>query len=165
MIFDKVEIGEKEKIKRTSKIASEIAREHFEPLYGKEQNEYIIKKTLAPASITARLESGESFYLIRPDKGRGKYLGVMSFCPSGEAMQLNDYCLYLSERSHGYGKEMFEHLKDITFDAGLREITAKVGKENPSLGIYKHLGFSVVGESKREIGDYVLDDYDLIYIL
>ncbi len=166
MIFEKIEIGEKEKIRRASKIAAEIVREHFEPLYGKEQNEYMIKKYLAPASITAQIEQGNSFYLIRPDKGRGKYLGFMSFCPNGEAMQLSLYCLYAAERSRGYGKEMFEFLKKTTYDAGLREITAKVGKENPSLNVYKHLGFSILGESKEDIGGgYTLEDYDLIYIL
>ncbi len=167
MIFEKIETGEKEKIKRASKIATEIVRDYFEPIYGKEQNDYMIKKSWSPSAVTNKIENGQNFYFVRPDKGRGKYLGIMAFSKkSDEEMNLDAFSLYSHERSHGYGKEMFEFLKKATFDAGLREITASVGKDNPSLNIFKHLGFSVAGESKTDIGSgYVLDNCDLIYIL
>ena len=42
MTFDRLLLSEESRIKEMSKMATEIVREHFDPIIGKAQNDYMI---------------------------------------------------------------------------------------------------------------------------
>ena len=53
--FEKVDI---EKTEELSRLASAIVREHYDPILGTEQNDYMIEKFQSPDAIRDQIRSG-----------------------------------------------------------------------------------------------------------
>ena len=55
MEFIKVTLGDKEKVEKLSALASVIVKEHYDPILGAEQNDYMIEKFQSVKGITEQL--------------------------------------------------------------------------------------------------------------
>ena len=157
MKFEKLLPGDESKISEMSQMASEIVREHYDPILGKEQNDYMLVKFQSVEAIKNQLENGYRYYFAKVD---GKNAGFMAFYPRGDAMYLSKLYLYKHERGKGYSKEMLAFLKRNAEAEGLFAVELNVNKRNEALEIYKKLGFEVIRAEKIDIGSgYYMDDY------
>ena len=86
-----------------SKTAAEIVREHFDPIIGTEQNDYMIAMFQSVPAITEQFETGYRYYFVLRDE---KIIGFLAFYPKGDIMYLSKFYLYKEERGKGYAKEM-----------------------------------------------------------
>jgi len=154
--FVRLENDEKE-IERMSAMATAIVREHFDPLIGKEQNDYMLSLFQTPGAIAAQLAEGYRYYFVRKD---GEDIGFTAFYPRQDAMYLSKFYLYRQERAKGYAHAMMEFVESETRKEGLQAVELNVNRFNSAVQVYEKLGFEIIREEKNEIGHgFIMDDY------
>ncbi len=154
--FVRLENDEKE-IERMSAMATAIVREHFDPLIGKEQNDYMLSLFQTPGAIAAQLAEGYRYYSVRKD---GEDIGFTAFYPKQDAMYLSKFYLYRQERAKGYAHAMMEFVESETRKEGLQAVELNVNRFNSAVKVYEKLGFEIIREEKNEIGHgFIMDDY------
>jgi len=154
--FVRLENDEKE-IERMSAMATAIVREHFDPLIGKEQNDYMLSLFQTPGAIAAQLAEGYRYYFVRKD---GEDIGFTAFYPRQDAMYLSKFYLYRQERAKGYAHAMMEFVESETRKEGLQAVELNVNRFNSAVKVYEKLGFEIIREEKNEIGHgFLMDDY------
>ena len=65
MTFEQLLLADEEKIKEMSRMAMEIVREHYDPIIGKAQNDYMIAKFQTADAIGKQLAGGYQYYFVR----------------------------------------------------------------------------------------------------
>jgi len=154
--FVRLENDEKE-IERMSAMATAIVREHFDPLIGKEQNDYMLSLFQTPGAIASQLAEGYRYYFVRKD---GEDIGFTAFYPRQDAMYLSKFYLYRQERAKGYAHAMLEFVESETRKEGLQAVELNVNRFNSAVKVYEKLGFEIIREEKNEIGHgFIMDDY------
>lgn len=157
MIFEILLPGDKEEINEMSGMATAIVRDYYDPIIGKEQNDYMLKMFQTPEAIAEQMEHGYSYYFAREN---GKNLGFVAFYPRENALYLSKLYLYKDERGKGYAREILEFLKTQARELGFNRIELNVNRNNDTRFIYEKLGFTVAWEEKNDIGNgFYMDDY------
>ena len=157
MIFEILLPGDKEEINEMSGMATAIVRDYYDPIIGKDQNDYMLKMFQAPEAIAEQLEHGYRYYFVREN---GKNLGFVAFYPRENALYLSKLYLYKDERGKGYAREILEFLKTQARELGFNRIELNVNRNNDTRFIYEKLGFTVAWEEKNDIGNgFYMDDY------
>lgn len=164
MIFEKIVLDDQSKIMELSEFATEIVREHFDPIIGKEQNNYMLQKFQTAEAITGQLEQGYHYYVIYDDDKHK--IGFLAFCEREQELYLSKFYLQKEQRGYGYAKEMLSFVINHTKDIGLKMIVLNVNRDNPAIHAYEHLGFQKIAEEKNDIGNgFFMDDYVFAYYL
>lgn len=157
MIFEILLPGDKEEINEMSGMATAIVRDYYDPIIGKDQNDYMLKMFQTPEAIAEQLEHGYRYYFVREN---GKNLGFVAFYPRENALYLSKLYLYKDERGKGYAREILEFLKTQARKLGFNRIELNVNRNNDTRFIYEKLGFTVAWEEKNDIGNgFYMDDY------
>ena len=144
-------------IKEMSRMATAIVREHFDPIIGKEQNDYMIQKFQTADAIKEQLEHGYQYYFVSDEKHR---IGFLAFYPRENAMYLSKLYLYKDERGKGYSRQMLDFVIRNARNIGLTFIELNVNRNNSAIHAYEKLGFKVIRAEKNDIGaGFFMDDY------
>ena len=157
MDFIKLTLGDINGIKEMSEMATAILREHYDPIIGKEQNDYMLDMFQSVEAVTEQLSHGYNYYFAKKD---GANAGFLAFYPREGALYLSKLYLYKDQRGKGFSRVMLEFLKEKAKELGLNRIELNVNRNNPSVQIYEKLGFTVAWEEKNDIGNgFYMDDY------
>lgn len=157
MVFERLCSGDREGIAEMSAVASAIVREHYDPILGVEQNDYMLEKFQSPGAIAEQLDRGYEYYFVGDKSHR---LGFAAFYPRGDAMYLSKLYLYKDERGKGYSRLILDFVRDKAARAGLSAVELNVNRFNPSIAVYEHLGMRRVRAEKNDIGGgWYMDDY------
>lgn len=161
MEFRKLEIENSSDIALMSKVASAIVKEHYDPLLGAEQNDYMIEMFQSVKAITEQLEHGYKYYFCMSDN---EIVGFMAFYPKETEMYISKLYLKKEHRGKGYSREMLNFVISDAKRMNLDLITLNVNKYNKSVDIYKSLGFFKIRDEKNDIGNgFFMDDYVMGY--
>jgi GNAT superfamily N-acetyltransferase len=145
------------RISEMSAMATAIVREHFDPLIGKAQNDYMIALFQTEEAIASQLENGYRYFFVR---NGGRNVGFTAFYPRDGAMYISKFYLYKEERGKGYSRDMLDFVKDEAKKLGLCRIELNVNKHNSACRAYEALGFKVIRSEKNDIGNgFFMDDY------
>ncbi|MBE5958254.1 MAG: GNAT family N-acetyltransferase [Lachnospiraceae bacterium] len=157
MYFIELSKDDDKGISEMSVMATSIVREHFDPLIGKTQNDYMLQMFQTEDAIREQLENGYRYYFVKADD---KVVGFTAFYPREGAMYLSKFYLYKTERKKGYASKMLDFIKDETKAAGLYGIELNVNRGNDACQVYDHMGFRIIREEKNDIGNgFFMDDY------
>ena len=157
MEFEQLQPSDESGIKEMSDMATAIVREHFDPLIGKEQNDYMLALFQSRDAIRRQLEKGYRYYFVRLD---GRTIGFVAFYPKGDSMVLSKFYLYREERGKGYSRRMMDFVIRETRSAGLTGIELNVNRHNSACRAYEHLGFRIIRSEKNDIGQgFYMDDH------
>lgn len=157
MEFKSLQTGDEQGIREMSAMAEEIVREHFDPIIGKEQNDYMIAMFQTPEAIRGQLEHGYRYYFA---VNEGRNIGFLAFYPKSDVMYLSKFYLYRSERGRGYSRQMLDFVRQNAEAEGLKAIELNVNRFNMAVQVYEKLGFHVIRTEKNDIGNgYYMDDY------
>ncbi len=155
--FEKLEIDNTEAIDAMSKMAAEIVREHFDPLIGKEQNDYMISLFQTPEAISSQLQKGYQYWFVCLDDAK---IGFLAYYEKPHAMYLSKFYLYRKYRGRGYAQKMLDFVIQKAEEAGFDAIELNVNRDNDAVKIYKAMGFEVIREEKNDIGSgFYMGDY------
>ena len=157
MNFVALNQSDTDKICEMSKMATEIIREHFDPIIGKSQNDYMLKRFQSVEAIANQLAQGYRYYFVQENS---QNIGFIAFYPKNDAMYLSKFYLYKNMRGKGYAHQMLSFVIDETKKARLNAIELNVNRFNSACQAYEKLGFKIVRTEKNDIGNgFFMDDY------
>jgi ribosomal protein S18 acetylase RimI-like enzyme len=155
--------GEQQKAEELASLARCIWTEHYTPIIGKAQVEYMLDKFQSANQILKDIEDNGYKYFIAYDGAKQVgYCAVRPYHDKG-GLFLSKLYVEKSMRGHGISRIMLNKIKSVAKFNGLGYIWLTVNKNNlKSIEIYKKLGFSIVDEMVTDIGNnYVMDDYKM----
>lgn len=149
-----------EQIAEVAGLADIIWHEHFTPIIGEEQVEYMVEKFQSCPALKDQIANGYEYFQIYNDNTFCGYIGIHA---EEEALFLSK--LYLSAQSRGQhlATKAFAFLKTLCRERGLKKIWLTCNKYNShTLDVYHHLGLTTVRSQVADIGNgFVMDDYIL----
>ena len=154
------EVSTETQIETVAQLAHEIWNQHFTPIIGKAQVDYMVEKFQSKRAISEQIASGYSYYLLRAD---GDYFGYTGICAKEDELFLSKLYLRASQRGKGHGRKVVEFLEDLARDKGLGKITLTVNKNNTdTIKAYEKFGFVNLDILVQDIGNgFVMDDYKM----
>jgi len=144
---------------RLADLATEIWLEHFTPIIGRAQVEYMLEHYHSLTIISEQIAAQDYAYYLLEEQGQAQgYVGVQ---PKDGALFLSKLYIHRAARGKGLGKQAMAFVKDFAKQRDLSEIKLTVNRDNhASIAAYLKLGFVKTGEQCADIGGgYVMDDW------
>ena len=143
--------------------ASCIVKQHFDPIIGEAQNDYMIDKFQSVPATSGQIRNGYRYYLVTD--GEGALLGFLAFYPREESMYLSKFYVDGKKRGRGIARKMFQFLEEETKKENLSSIFLNVNRDNIQvIRIYEHLVFCIIREETNDIGNgFFMEDYVMKY--
>lgn len=150
----------KEHRKIVESLAREIWTEHYTPIIGREQVEYMLDKFQSSEAITAQIKQGTLYFLVRAGDA---FIGYLAVEAKGDELFLSKIYVASGQRGRGYGKKAVQFAEILARGKGLKKIFLTVNKNNvKSIRAYEKMGFKNVESLVQDIGGgFVMDDYKM----
>lgn len=147
-----------EQLKQIETLADNIWREHYTPIIGKDQVDYMLEKFQSVNSMKSQIDEGYSYYLVHKNDNP---VGYFSIQKRDNTMFLSKLYVLKSYRGQGLGKASMDYIHQKTRSMGCTKISLTVNRHNKNtIRAYSALGFENVGEKVADIGNgFVMDDY------
>lgn len=157
------EVKNENEIERTARLADEIWHQHFTPIIGVEQVEYMLGKFQNAEAMKQQMQQEGYRYLMALDGDEP--VGYTGFKKDGNRMFLSKLYVREDHRHQGIGRLMFDEI--LKCSEGMDAVYLTVNKHNDvTIAIYRHMGFELIDSVVTDIGGgYVMDDYIFQYSL
>lgn len=144
-----------------SGLARAIWTEHYTPIIGAMQVEYMLANIQSADKIFERMESGEEYYMAYL---YSRLIGYMAIKAEPDRIFLSKLYIEKDFRGRGIASQFINLVIDKARELGKEFISLTVNKNNlTSISIYKKMGFEIEGELVTDIGGgYVMDDYVMV---
>ncbi len=141
-------------------LAREIWTEHYLPIIGKEQVDYMLGRFQSKSAISEQIRTGALYFLMKEDD---EFIGYLAVRPQEEELFLSKIYVKSSRRAKGYGKKAVHYAEGIAHERGLQKVVLTVNKNNASaIRAYEKIGFRNVGSLIQDIGGgFIMDDYKM----
>jgi len=141
-------------------LADVIWHEHFIPIIGEPQVDYMLEKFQSPPAITSQLESGSEYYLALVDDQPAGYVGLIPDQPAGR-MMISKLYVKRETRGIGLGTRLIEFVENLCAGKSIGTIWLTVNRFNHGpVAWYQHNGFVVTDEVRKDIGQgFFMDDF------
>lgn len=144
-----------------AQLADTIWREHYIPIVGKPQIEYMLDKYQSSDAITSQMIQGYEYFIIHYDSNA---VGYISIKKEEDALFLSKIYVLSTYRGKKIGKAAILFIEEKANEYHLYSIRLTVNINNiNSIKAYEKLGFINVGPLVTDIGNgFVMDDYEMI---
>ena len=146
-------------VEEVARVANIVWSEHYTPIIGAGQVEYMIDKFQSPTAIAQQIKDDKyEYFLLKENEQSIGYIGL----------QVQENQLFLSKiyiqkehRGNGFGRISFNYIEEYAHKHNCTEIYLTVNKNNhSSIAVYEKSGFQKTNEAVADIGNgYVMDDY------
>ena len=156
--------AQEEDLTAIANLADIIWREHYTPIIGPEQVEYMLHKFQSVEAMSQQLSEGMSYYSLWLDD---LLIGYLSFYTKGDVLFLSKIYVLSQLRGQGIGQQAMEFVKQQAQSKGLERIQLTVNKYNTgSITAYERMGYKKTEEVVMDIGGgFVMDDYVMEFFL
>jgi len=142
-------------------IAQEIWTEHFTPIIGIEQVEYMLNNYHSKDIIEKQIsQQNYLYFIIKHCDNNVGYIGVQI---KEDGLFLSKIYLQSTVRGLGLGKKSMLFIKGLAQSNNLSKVSLTVNKNNKdTIAAYYKFGFEKTGEICTDIGKgYVMDDLQM----
>jgi len=155
-------VHSKEQIADVVRLAREIWQEHYVPIIGQKQVDYMLEKFQSERAVMRQLGESYEYYLVIHHAQSAGYVAVVPD-RSGSTLMISKLYVRKSERGHGLGKNTLRFVEDLCLQRGSTMIWLTVNKNNAhSIAWYSRMGFRNAGPIIQDIGNgFVMDDFRL----
>jgi diamine N-acetyltransferase len=80
-----IKVSDKNSINTVEKLANEIWREHYTPIIGKAQVDYMLDKFQSKKAISEQIKNGFLYFLLKADN---EYIGYIGVVPNSDKKEL-----------------------------------------------------------------------------
>ncbi len=145
-------------IETVSKLAKQIWTEHYVPIIGRKQVEYMLDEFQSPEAISSQVEKGCEYFLLEVD---GKAVGYLALVEKNNNLKISKIYVRSEYRGNGLGTYLMNFARQKAKERNLERIWLRVNKDNDSsIEWYKKQGFSIKEANKKSIGQgYFMDDF------
>jgi GNAT superfamily N-acetyltransferase len=156
-----------ETIDTVAALAREIWNQHFPPIIGQPQVDYMLATFQSSMAITEQIrERGYEYYLVFDD---GEHVGYFAIVPdeATQSMLLSKLYLRQANRGRGLGRTIVDWIEQECVVRGFRKLWLTVNKENAvSIAFYERIGFTTEEAMVTDIGEgFVMDDYRMVKVI
>lgn len=147
-----------EDISTVQQLAREIWEEHYLPIIGQQQIDYMLDLFYATEKIQKELEEGVYWEILYLEN---EAIGYLVCEVEEENIQLSKLYLKSKVRGKGLGKFLIDRSIEIAKENNKNSIRLNVNKNNTqSIAFYERVGFLKVEEGVFDIGNgYFMDDF------
>lgn len=158
VIIHKVETPEQ--IAEVAQLAREIWREHYTPIIGLAQVDYMLDRLQSESAIAQQISEGFEYFLAAQNGKNVGYTAIFNE-PDKRALFLSKIYTRRSARGHGAGRELLATVARRARECAAGKIWLTVNKHNTkSIAWYTRMGFTITNSIVTDIGDgFVMDDY------
>ena len=141
-------------------LANIIWYEHFIPIIGKAQVDYMLENFQSKESITKQIQNGVIYFLMIENS---KAIGYAAITLMDSELFLNKFYILSDERNKGFGRQTLSFLEEVARGQDCDKISLTVNKNNcKTIEAYQTMGFSNLGSIMLDIGeDFIMDDYKM----
>jgi GNAT superfamily N-acetyltransferase len=141
-------------------LAHVIWNQHYVPIIGQAQTDYMLATFQSAQAITRQIVDGYQYYLVVHDGVRAGYFAVVPNPAEGSAL-LSKIYVRQDHRRSGLGKAIIMFVMARCAEMGLRELWLTVNRHNAgSIAFYQRMGFVIAASIAQDIGNgFVMDDY------
>lgn len=140
-------------------LAAEVWEEFYVPLIGRAQVDYMVEKFQSAAAIASQIEEGYEYFLLRRGARNVGYCAIRED-RADLALFISKFYVLSEGRGSGTGRACMEFIEQLASRRGLERLWLTVNKGNPSVSVYKRLGFHVAADIVMDIGSgFVMDDF------
>ena len=152
------EVRGKEDLRLVEQLAEAIWKEHYTPIIGREQVDYMLENFQSVVAMEQQMREGMEYFLV---ESHGEPVGYLAFKQQGEELFLSKIYLLASHRGIGLGRAGMGFVESSARDRGLGFVTLTVNKNNSgSIRAYESLGFVNEGPLQTDIGGgFIMDDF------
>ena len=147
-----------EEIQVTCDIAYEIWHEHFTPIIGIDQVEYMINEFQSFNAIKDQIDSGYEYYLFNY---KGEVVGYTGIKKEDLSLFLSKLYIKKEYRGNKIAKNAMKFMVELCETMSLDKIWLTVNKNNDNtIAAYEKIGFIKARMQKTDIGNgFFMDDY------
>ena len=144
-----------------SVLAREIWQEHYNPMVGSAQVEYMLSRFQSAEAVLSHISTEGYRYHAAYDGDR--LIGYSAFYPADGYIFLSKLYVLKEYRGQGIAGRFFDIIKDASVTSGYNKIVLRVNRHNSgSIAVYKKWGFAVAKEEINDIGGgFINEDYVL----
>ena len=143
-----------------AKLAREIWEQHFTPIIGDAQVEYMLNKFQSSKAIASQLDEGWEYYIATREKEYVGYIGIVPTVSAGK-MLISKIYVKNSVRGSGVGNLLLDFIEATSRARGFNLLRLTVNRFNDdTVKWYFRHGFKTVDEVKKDIGGgFFMDDF------
>lgn len=147
-------------IESVAVLAQEIWRQHFPPIIGVPQVEYMLEKFQSAKAIAAQMQEGTEYYIVMLDNNPVGYTALVPDMADNK-MMINKIYILETSRGLGIGSRLLRFIENQCVKRGLNKLWLTVNRFNfDPIAWYLGTGFEIVDEVKKDIGGgFYMDDY------
>ncbi len=148
-----------EHIQKLVILAHKIWNQHFVPLIGQAQVDYMLDRFQSEPAISEAITEGVEYTLIQNEGIEAGYLALIPDQPPGK-MMISKLYLDIRYRGLGLGRAMLNFIREKAGKKGIKVLWLTVNRNNhDSIDWYIRRGFQVTRELKKDIGGgFYMDD-------
>lgn len=145
-------------------LAEIIWHQHFTPIIGTDQVNYMLEKFQSLPALKEQLAGGYLYYQIFDHH---EFCGYCGIHPENQKLFLSKLYIKKEARGRHLATRAIDFLKTLCEQQQLSAIWLTCNRHNDhTLEIYRHLGFRTVDTQAAEIGNgFIMDDYIMEYTL
>ena len=161
-MIDLIEVRSEAQIADVAHLAREIWCEHYVPIIGQGQVDYMLGKFQSERAITEQIAEAYEYYIVTHHE---KSVGYMAVVPkmSEASLMLSKIYVKKSARGRGLGQKMLEFMGNLCRHRNIKKIWLTVNKNNShAIAWYSRMGFINTASLIQDIGEgFVMDDYQM----
>jgi GNAT superfamily N-acetyltransferase len=152
----------RDEIAEVAELARRIWGEHYPPIIGRAQTDYMLDKFQSEAAVARQIAEGYEYYTALEDGGAAGYFALVPNPDEGAALLSKVYVLAARRRA-GLGRAMIDFAEARCRELGITRLRLTVNRHNDgSIAFYRRMGFTRTGALVQDIGDgYVMDDFTM----
>jgi GNAT superfamily N-acetyltransferase len=164
MISDSIQllpVSTATQVAEVARMAHEVWNEHYVPLIGQPQVDYMVAKFQSAEAMQSQIDSGYEYFQIRHSDRSIGYAAIRHDATDARVFISKLYVL-AAHRKSGAGRQALGLIECMARERGATHLWLTVNKGNPSVRAYERLGFKIVEAMVMDIGGgYVMDDYKM----
>ena len=143
-----------------AQLADVICREHYIPIVGKQQIDYMLEKYQSAKAISEQAKQGFEYFLITFNTTPVAYISIKK---EAKALFLSKIYVLSTYRGKKIGKAAMDFIESKANRYQLKTIRLTVNINNiNAIKAYEKLGFKNLGPLVTDIGNgFVMDDYQM----
>ncbi|MET1254715.1 GNAT family N-acetyltransferase [Aliikangiella maris] len=141
-------------------LARTIWEEHYTPIIGKAQVDYMLNQFQSVQAIVQQITQGMMYYLVYQNDVLCGYFAIKI---EQKDLFISKFYLSATTRGQGISRIMLAFIEQQANASACEQLSLTVNKDNSARKAYEKLGFSVQKSIKADIGEgYYMDDYVMV---
>ena len=143
-----------------AELADMIWREHYIPIIGLEQVDYMMKNYQSAEAMYAQFIDGYHYFMIYYND---QFVGYISIKKEEESLFLSKIYISKEYRGKKIGTSAMNFIEEKAIEMNCKSIMLGVNRFNVNtIASYKAMGFKIIGEMITDIGNgFIMDDYKM----